>query len=311
VPSWLLKAAAQGAISLLPGRHRLNRVLQQHVTKSLALSQTAFEAKVAQCRHHLTGFERGRGAGQRPRVVLELGTGWYPIVPLGLALAGATQVTTLDVSPLLERASVLRVIELYEGALADGRLAGALPGIDLAHAESLLQAARARSDGSASDLLAALGVRSEVGGLDVVALPSESVDLLVSNNTLEHVPAGQLAEIMGGFRRLAAPGAVMDHFIDLSDHYAHFDRAIGEFNYLRFSPTLWRLFNNPLQFQNRLRVSDYRSLIEQAGFRVIAEESQRGSAAELASVRLAAQFRRYEQTDLLVLRSWITAVAPG
>ena len=307
MPSWLLKAAAQGAISLLPGRQRLNRLLQEHLTKSLALSEAGFEAKLAHCRHHLLSYERVHGSGRRPRVALELGTGWYPIVPVGLALAGIEQVITIDVSPLLDSARLERVLELY----ADADLAARLPDLNETRAKGLIEAARAATHAGPTEALAAMGVTAILGDAQHMALPSATVELIVSNNTLEHIPAHTLAEILAAWRYLAAPDAVLDHFIDLSDHYAHFDHSIGEFNYLRFSPATWRVFNNRLQYQNRLRASDYGRLFERAGFSVVSQEGERGSEAELAQVKLAAPFKRYQREDLVVLRSWLTAVAPN
>jgi Methyltransferase domain len=307
VPSWLLKAATQGAISLLPGRHRLNRTFQERLTGSLVLTEARFEAKVAQCAHHLRSFRQVKGTDHGPRTAFELGTGWYPIVPVGLALAGAERVATIDVSPLLDRERVARVLDLYARALGEGWLD--LPGVDHARAEALVEGARARREGSPAELLEVLGVTPLVGDARAASLPPGSIDLIVSNNVLEHIAADMLAGVLAELRRLAAPGAVMDHFIDHSDHYAHFDRSITEFNYLRYPPALWRLVNNRLHYQNRLRASDYRRLVERAGFRVVAEQSERGAASELAAVRLATPFLRYTQADLLVLRSWLTAVA--
>jgi hypothetical protein len=307
VPSWLLKAATQGAISLLPGRHRFNRLLQERVTGSLALTDAGFEAKVAQCAHHLRSFRQLSRIVHGPRAALELGTGWYPIVPVGLALAGAGHVTTIDVSPLLDRERVARVLDLYAKALGERRLD--LPGVDPVRADALLEAAREQREGAPAELLKVLGVTALVGDARAVPLPPASIDLVVSNNTLEHIAVGMLIGVLAELRRLAAPGAVLDHFIDHSDHYAHFDRSITEFNYLRYPPALWRLFNNRLHYQNRLRASDYSRLFERAGFRVVEEQSARGSASELASLRLAAPFLRYTEADLLVLRSWLTAVA--
>jgi hypothetical protein len=307
VPSWLLKAGAQGAISLLPGRHRVNRFLQEHVTRSLVLTQAGFESKLAQCRHHLTSFRRTVGVQRAPSTVLELGTGWYPIVPIGLALAGAERVLTVDVTSLLDRQRVAQVVQRYRAAFEAGDLQRTLSGLDPERALVLLDAAEARIEPRA--VLEALGVTPVVGDARDVILPSRSVELFVSNNTLEHIPPGELAETLAAFRQQAAPGAVMDHFVDLSDHYAHFDRSLSEFNYLRYSSARWRLANNRLQYQNRLRASDYRALIEGAGFRVVAEEDERGEPGVLAAVRLAAPFSRYAEADLLVLRTWLTAVA--
>jgi predicted nicotinamide N-methyase len=309
VPSWLLKAGVQGVISLVPGRHRLNALLQQHVTRSLTLSEEVFATKVAQCSHHLARFREVRGEDRSPRAVLELGTGWYPIVPIGLALAGADGVTTLDVSSLTDADRTRRTLELYALWLNSGRLASALPGIDAARATEALSAAQKADTASAGDLLARVGVRSLVGDGRATGLPDGAVELVVSNNTFEHIPPAVLEAILVEMRRIASRDAVMDHFVDISDHYAHFDHSISEFNYLRYPPRAWRLFNNRLQYQSRLRASDYRRLIVDARFTVVAEEAQRGAAEELARIPLAPQFRRYAQDDLLVLRTWITAVA--
>lgn len=309
MPSWLLKAGVQGAISLVPGRHRLNALLQRHVTGSLTLSDDVFATKVAQCNHHLARFRKVRGDERPPGTVLELGTGWYPIVPIGLALAGANRVTTLDVSSLTDADRTRRTLELYAVWLDSGRLASALPGIDAARAEQALSAAAEAGSASAGDLLARVGVRALVGDGRATALPDDAIELVVSNNTFEHIPPAVLQAILAELRRVAALGAVMDHFVDISDHYAHFDGSISEFNYLRYPPRAWRLFNNRLQYQSRLRASDYRHLVEAAGFTVVAQEAQLGAAEELAKVPLAPQFRHYAQEDLLVLRTWITAVA--
>lgn len=283
MPSWLLKAAVQGAISPLPGRDRLNHVLQRYITGSVALTEEVFERKSAQCHRHLESYRVQHGAV--PRHVLELGTGWYPIVPLGLIDAGVERVTTFDVNPLCD--------------LARARAAAQKVGRQLP----------ADSATTAAELLEPLGIRLLIRDVRDSGLDPESVDLFVSNNTLEHIPSAILAEIMAEFRRIAAPGAVMDHFIDMSDHYAHFDHRITEYNYLRYSDRRWRPFNNRLQYQNRLRVSDYRRIVEGAGFRVVAEDAERGPAEALEQITLAPRFRSYPRDELAVLRCWLTAVA--
>jgi hypothetical protein len=283
MPSWLLKAAVQGAISPLPGRDRLNHLLQKHVTGSVALTQEMVERKLAQCHRHLESYRALRGTV--PRHVLELGTGWYPIIPIEMVMEGVERVTTIDVNPLCDGTRARAALQ---------RLGAAAP-----------------ADGPARDaraLLEPLGVRLLVGDVRNSGLDEGSVELFVSNNTLEHISPGVLEEIMAEFRRLATPGAVMDHFIDMSDHYAHFDRKLSEFNYLRYSDRRWRVFNNRLQYQSRLRGSDYRRIIEGAGFKVVVEDPQRGSAEELAQIKLAPRFRRYPLEELSVLRCWLTAV---
>src|SRR5947208_2717447 len=109
--SWLLKAAVQGAISPLPGRDRLNHLLQKHITGSVMLTDEVFERKIAQCGRHLDSYRGQHGA--LPRHVLELGTGWYPIVPIGLINAGVERVTTIDVNPLCDLPQARAVLERF------------------------------------------------------------------------------------------------------------------------------------------------------------------------------------------------------
>jgi hypothetical protein len=182
-----------------------------------------------------------------------------------------------------------------------------LSAIDVHRAAALGDAISGALSDDPNELLGGLGVRLLVGDARDSGLQGGSVDLFVSNNTLEHIPNQTLRGILGEFRRLASPEAVMDHFIDMSDHYAHFDSAITEFNYMRYSDSVWRLFNNRLQYQNRLRLSDYRRLIEDAGFQVVAENAERGSMSELKATKLAQRFRGYPLEELIVLRCWLTA----
>ena len=281
--SWLLKAAVQGAISPLPGRDRLNHLLQRHITGSVALTDEMFERKLAQCERHLESYRAQRGT--LPGHVLELGTGWYPIVPIGMIRAGVDRVTTVDVNPLCDLSRSRAALEMFGPEL---------------HADPAAT--------NAAELLNPLGIRVLVRDVRDCGLDPESVDLFVSNNTFEHIPPPVLREILAEFRRLASPGAVMDHFIDMSDHYAHFDRSITEFNYLRYSDRRWRLFNNRLQYQSRLRISDYRRLTQGAGFRIVAEDGERGPLEALESITLDSRFRHYSEQDLAVLRCWLTAV---
>src|SRR5205085_12372256 len=109
--SWLLKAAVQGAISPLPGRDRLNHLLQRYLTGSVTLTDEVFERKRAQCHRHLESYRAQHAA--LPRHVLELGTGWYPIVPIGLINAGVERVTTFDVNPLCDPPRARATLERF------------------------------------------------------------------------------------------------------------------------------------------------------------------------------------------------------
>src|SRR2546426_1180464 len=103
MPHWLIKSAIHRAISLLPRPQRWNEWFQEHVTRSLQLGEGEFEWKLKMCRRYVEDFSQLRPQAASDFTALELGTGWYPIVPVGLYLCGASEVWTFDIDPLLRR----------------------------------------------------------------------------------------------------------------------------------------------------------------------------------------------------------------
>jgi hypothetical protein len=95
--------------------------------------------------------------------------------------------------------------------------------------------------------------------------------------------------------------------IDLSDHYSHFDHRLTPYNFLRYSAASWRLFNNDLHYQNRLRVSDYREIHELTGFKILYERDEPLETDLIDRIALAPEFQHYDRQDLIVTRSWIVS----
>jgi hypothetical protein len=307
MPSWLLKAGVQGAISILPWHRRLNRLFQERVTGNVRLTSHRFESKVAQAERHLRHYAAAKPDSPIPRTAFELGTGWHPIVPIALALSGVERVVSFDIDPLTDRDNTREALGLFASYLEGDRLGEILPGVQPARARRLLH--ECLQGGDARTLLAPLGIELEVTDARRTGLAPGSIDLFVSNNTLEHIPPDTLRALMTEFRRLAAPGAVMDHFIDMRDHYSGFDRSISRLNYLRYPERVWRLFNNRLHYQNRLRVSDYRALVQAAGFTIVAEQPTRGKPHEFDDLAVDRRYRDTPRRDLFTLFVWLTAVA--
>jgi hypothetical protein len=97
----------------------------------------------------------------------------------------------------------------------------------------------------------------------------------------------------------------------LVDQYSYFDRSITPFNFLKFSEARWKIYNSPITWLNRMRISDYRELFGSVGFEITKEVNSSGSAADLRKIRLAPEFQKYSEADLLVLTSWLTARPTG
>lgn len=298
MPNWRFKAALQLTMSVLPRSAALNRVFQRRVTKSLAVTPDRLAKKWGATRRHVEDWRASCG-GEGPFTVLEVGTGWHPIAPLALVAAGASSATTVDRTSLLDPDSTRAVLLAVADGVESGRLAADVPEV-----ADRFRIAAMSSAPDAVAMLAAAGVRCEVGDLQGLALPTGSVDLSITNNTLEHIPPEQLAELLAELARIAGPTGASAHFIDLADHYSQFDRRITAYNFLAYTDRWWRLYNNDLHFQNRLRASDYRELLRTAGLAIVAESCERGEPSELPAA-LAPRFRRYRTDDLLVHSMWV------
>jgi SAM-dependent methyltransferase len=137
-----------------------------------------------------------------------------------------------------------------------------------------------------------------------------SIDFVSSTNTLEHVPAADVALILAECRRLLRPDGALSSRIDLRDHYSYFDGSLSPYNFLRYRDRTWRLFNSALLHQNRLRRPDYLEAFATAGLTVVAEEAATPTEADLAAlaeVRPAAEFRGYALEDLGVKGLFLVA----
>lgn len=303
VPRWWLKAATQGTLSLLPGAPRLEGWARRRWTGP-SLDPGYFRDKWRHVRSHtraVTGTGTGRLDGLR---VVELGTGWYPIVPLGLSLRGA-DVVSVDATPHLDRRRVAQVLQIALDLIDRGEVR--VPGSQ--RLDLLRRLAPGAENRPVTDSLEPFGITTRVADArDLSLLPeTHGADLMVSNNTLEHIPGEVLRDIFAEFARVGSDGARMSHYVDLADHYAGIDSTIGEFNFLTLSDRQWRLANNRLHYQNRLRIGDYRALLDTSGWELIKARNTRRQRDELDGMRLVPPYDRLPVKELLVVKSHLTA----
>ncbi len=161
----------------------------------------------------------------------------------------------------------------------------------------------------AAALLDRVGVTALVSDACSTSIGSGSVDLFISNNVFEHIPIDVITDILREFRRLASGGAVGSHYIDMGDHYCTFDSSISVYNYLRFPHWMWRFFNTDLQYQNRLRLPDYRIAHHHAGWHIVREQPKVGRVEDLKRIRVSRDFAHYAEQDLQIHASWILSRA--
>ena len=238
-------------------------------------------------------------------LAFELGTGWFPILPVAFHLCGAREIWTTDIESFLRPRQLAQMLDYFAEFHRNGKLAAALPAARADRIEQLLALAPKAATLTPQAWLAELKIHALNQDAQRLPLADASIDWFFSSGVLEYIPEPVLRNILAEFRRLATPGAVMTHRLNLADEYSYFDRNITTLNFLKFDDRRWRWFNSPLIWQSRLRVSDYRRLYREAGFAVVAEHNQSEASAKLDQFTLAPQFKKYAREDLLVIHSFM------
>ena len=283
---WLAKAAAQRAFGLLPNQGEgLNYALQRHVIRSLPASETTFRRKFARAIQHVRVVEEhGSGPPASEATFYEFGAGWDLAIPLAFRALGVPRQVLVDIRPVVRAALVNDSLGLYSRLWSELETEAGRPLEPLGPADVATTA----------ELEPRFGIRY-LAPCDARAtgLPDASVDFVSSTDVCEHVPEPDLAAIMRECARLLRPGGLVSFRIDLADHYSYFDKSLSRYHFLRFGDRTWRWANSPLQYQNRLRVSDYRRLVEGAGFEVVTwtPSLPKDALAELGTLPLDPHFR--------------------
>jgi predicted SAM-dependent methyltransferase len=302
---WILKAIVQKGISFLPFSQKINYFFQKYVTRGVYLSDEYFEDRLIHCREHYKQFRKYSSVKDFSH--LEIGTGWYPVVPVGMFLYGAGSITTVDLNRLSNPELTQTTLRKFLEYQRNGKLKKFLPDILDERLKIVLNEAEHPSP-DFFDLLEKHNIVYMVMDARKLHLPDASVDLITSNNTFEHIYPEILDEILKEFRRLGKSGGVMSHAIDLSDHFAHMDKSITIYNFLKFSSAEWKCIDNRLQPQNRMRIYNYRELYAINNIPVTEEINREFNLEDYKKVNVHSSFLSHSSEENAVSHSQIVSV---
>jgi ubiquinone/menaquinone biosynthesis C-methylase UbiE len=312
ISKWIIKAIVQKSVSYMPGSQKINFFFQKHVTRGVHLTDEHFGQKLHHARDHYKYLLQYSKA-QSGLTILELGTGWYPIVPLLFYLTSSGNVISIDIQGWMtretQRLTILKMKEWRERGLIDDLL----PVIDEKRWAQIMDIVRDPLSYDRARINEIIGLTPLLEDARRLKLADNSIDFICSNNTLEHIPEDILRDILPEFRRVLKPDGVMSHFIDMSDHFAHFDPRITIYNFLKYSRKQWKMIDNRIQPQNRMRFRDYKEIFREAGFPVTAEVLQEGNLEELINIRIHPEFSGYTIRELAISHATLISclVRPG
>ncbi len=302
-PRWKIKAIVQKGISFLPFKEKINYWFQKRITKGVHLSDEHFRNKITHAKDHLHYFRKHTNKDIKDCCLLELGTGWYPIVPIAMYLSDVKKVISIDLRDWVKRDNMYTTIRTFQEWRERGDLDSFLTYINEDKWKSLGAIVDEQKD--LKEICEIIGLKRIIGDARKTELETSSMDLICSNNTFEHIPECILTDILLEFKRVLKPKGVMSHFIDMSDHFAHFDSSITIYNFLKYSDRKWRWIDNSIQPQNRMRFKDYKAIYKKHEIEISEENTRPGNREEVLSVPLAAKYKNYTVDEIAISHGYI------
>jgi hypothetical protein len=228
-------------------------------------------------------FERVRSTWTPGQTILELGPGDSLATALFGKARGAGRIWLVDTG-----AWASRDVSAYQ-RITDGTA----PPPRFESLEQLL-------DWSGSTYLVE-GLRS------LARIPDASVHLSFSQAVLEHVRRHEFDATLRELYRVATPGGITSHQIDLRDHLA------SSLNSLRFSRERWEspLFADSGFYTNRLRKPQIIESFRSAGFEIVSTKDERWPAVPVPKHKLDREFAGMKDEDLAVLGLTLVARKPA
>lgn len=157
---WRLKVARQAVLARIPFGYGLRRIKRKVFGYQPNLGN--LRETLACWRQMRDGLERAGGSVEGA-TVLEIGTGWFPTIPVMQCLAGAKHVYMSDLNVHLDDVSFAATLDFLRRELPD---------------EPRLREIQSRRDVPVSYL----------APFDVNAIPDGSIDIVSSRTVLEHIP---------------------------------------------------------------------------------------------------------------------------
>ena len=301
---WWMKAAIAGSCAHIPGGMNVFDSIRRRYGE-LANFERADGFRNA---GWFLKTMRGIYGDVRDLTALEAGTGWVPAIPFCCALAGM-KIETVDVASLVEPEFYDRFVDAAERHLP--ALASAAD-VDQRFMSERLETARRA--GTFEKAMSELGC-SWQAPVDTTNLeyPDNHVDVTLSNLVLQCMPKNVVPDVVRELHRITRPGGYSIHRMTMVDEYSAGDPGRSDFDFLRFPERTWnRWFCHRIKHLNRMRYSQFRYLLTNAGFDVVEvkREIDHDSIPHLQRKGVAPEFQHLSWEDLVTSQMEIVLQKP-
>ena len=143
---------------------------------------------------------------------------------------------------------------------------------------------------------------------DTPWLEEQSIDFMVYNCVLNHIPPAILEPELDSLKRMLKPDGAMHHLLGHDDHWAFHDSKANMFQYYRYSDRYYRwFFETKLEYQNRMVKGEWLALFDRVGLDVLDyyEHVTDESRKAITEIPIDERYRRWPLDDLAIVYSYV------
>jgi SAM-dependent methyltransferase len=303
---WLVKAILQRSFSISKNPEKINSFFQKYITGKDKLNEEKFSNKILHATDHLEYFKQHSTLNLSEIKTMELGTGQFPIVPIFYFLHGINDIVSIDVINFMTLDRIETCLQFF--VQYKNQFPKKFQAILPERWQMLLDVlANIESFSTTAEVLKMFKTDIYIADARNTNYDDNTFDFITSNNTFEHIYPNILTPILAEFKRILKPNGVMSHFIDMTDHFAHFDKSITVYNFLKFSDRFWHSIDNDILPQSRLRYKDYLAIYHQQLIPIIDTKIWEHDSSKLEGIKLNKKFREYTKAELAIVHVYIVS----
>ncbi|MFK7750731.1 MAG: methyltransferase domain-containing protein [Kordia sp.] len=223
------------------------------------------------------------GIDLEEKTVLELGSGWAPIIPYFFThFADVSRVSTYDINEHYDSKTIAKLNAYYKEHYK----------INIA------------SESGKYALPSNVKYYPKTNLADSSIRLNEHIDLVFSRFVLEHIPPEDLLKIHQSFAKILPKSAHILHMISPSDHRAYNDSSLSYYDFLKYSAEEWKQQHTKFDYHNRLRLPNYLEIFEKAGYEVVSLdydtcEKDSEKYRKFKELTLHKDFQHYTEEEVL------------
>ena len=247
------------------------------------VGKTTLEQKVLAGENTFTDFQRfinKAGITVEGKSVLEIGSGWLPIMPYFFKYFGkANEIFTYDLRKHYSLHNISKLNQNFSEKYS----------VRISVTENKFSLPQCIHYFPNTDL--------KKSGIP-------PVDIVFTRFVLEHITPDDLKAIHIQLKKKLKSGAHIVHFISPSDHRAYVDKTLSLQDFLKYSEEEWKSRQTKFDYHNRWRLPQYLDLFKSLDYEIIYSEFEtppKGSEAykKFKTLNLHSDYKNYTEEQLM------------